>query len=130
MSDEPSFVDAVNPTPEEIRAWAYSGAFEPMQDWDVILADRDNLELLLELAGDQACPARKYFLDSLYCLIGHSDRTDPRLLRAAKVARTASDTWIATWGRRVGQAAEHPCEFNRADWCGRDGYRANPTDRV
>lgn len=126
MSDEPSFVDVVNPTPAEIRAWASSGAFEPMEDWDLIIADVGNLALLLELAGDQACPARKYFLDSLYCLIGHSDRADPRLLRAAEVARTASDAWIATWGRRVGQVAEHPSGFKRADWCGRDGYRSNP----
>ncbi|MHC9296585.1 hypothetical protein ACRCUN_29325 [Mycobacterium sp. LTG2003] len=34
MSDEPSFVDVVNPTQEQIRAWAYNGAFEPMQDWN------------------------------------------------------------------------------------------------
>ncbi|MGW4099096.1 hypothetical protein [Mycobacterium sp. NPDC004974] len=126
MSDEPCFVEVVNPTPEEIRAWAYSGAFEPMQDWDLIIADVDNLDLLLELIGDQACLARKYLLDSLYCLFGHSDRTDPRLLRAAEAARTASDAWIATWGRRVCQVAEHPSDFNRADWCGWDGYCLNP----
>jgi hypothetical protein len=126
MSDEPSFVDVANPTSAEIRGWAYSGAFEPMQDWDLIIADVANLELLLELAGDQACPARKCVLDSLYCLVGHSDRTDSRLLRAAEAARTASDAWIATWGRRVCRAAEHPSTFERADWCGRDGYRLNP----
>ncbi|MED5812891.1 hypothetical protein VST63_11015 [Mycolicibacterium sp. 050232] len=126
MPDEPSFVEVVNPTSEEIRAWAYSGASEPMQDWDLILADMDNLELLLELVGDQACPARKYLLDSLYCLVGHSDRTDPRLLSAAEAARTSSDVWIATWGRRVGQVAEHPSDFDRADWCGWDGFRSHP----
>ncbi len=126
MFDEPSFGDVVNPTQEEIRAWAYSGAIEPMQDWDLIIADVDNLDLLLKLIGDQACPARRYLLDSLYCLFGHSDRTDPRLLRAAETARAASDTWIASWGRRVCQAAGHPSEFNRADWCGRDGFRLDP----
>lgn len=59
------------------RAWAYSGAFEPMRDWDVVIADVDNVELLLELIGDETCPAREYLLDGLYCLFGHSDRTDP-----------------------------------------------------
>lgn len=126
MPDEPSFVDVVNPTPEEIRDWAYSGAFEPMQDWDLVIADMDNLELLLALIGDQACSARKYLLDSLYCLVGHSDHTDHRLLVAAETARTASDAWIATWGRRVYQIVEHPSDFNRWDWCGQDGYRSNP----
>lgn len=126
MSDEPRFVDVVNPTPEEIRAWAYSGAFEPMQDWDLVIADVDNVELLLELVGDHECPARDYLLDSLYCLVGHSDRADPRLLRAAEAARTASDAWTATWGRRVCQAVENPSDFNRADWFGLDGYRSKP----
>ncbi|UNB98836.1 hypothetical protein H5U98_25575 [Mycolicibacterium boenickei] len=126
MSDEPSFVDVVNPTPEEIHAWAYSGACEPMQDWDLIVADVDNVELFLELVGDPACPAREYLLGSLYCLVGHSDRTDPRLLRAAEAARTSSDAWIATWGRRACQVAEHPSGFDRADWCGLDGLRSNP----
>lgn len=125
MTDEPSFVDVVNPTPEEIRAWAYSGACEPMQDWDLIIADVDNLELLLELVADQACPAREYLLDSLYCLVGHSDRTDPRLLRTAQAAGAVSDPWIAAWGRRVCNAVEDPSSFNRADCCGRDGYRSN-----
>lgn len=126
MPDEPSFVDVVNPTPEEIRAWAYSGAFEPMQGWDLIIADVDNLELLLELFGDPVCSAREYLLGSLYCLVGHSDRSDPRLLGVADAARTALDPWIATWGRCVCQVAEHPTDFNRADWCGLDGYRLNP----
>ncbi|GAT00347.1 uncharacterized protein RMCFA_0461 [Mycolicibacterium fortuitum subsp. acetamidolyticum] len=126
VSDEPRFVDVVNPTPDEIRAWAYSGAFEPMQDWDLVIADVDNLQLLLELIGDQACPARDYLLGSLYCLFGHSDRTDPRLLSAADAAQTGSDPWIATWGRRVCRVVENPSEFNRADWCDWDGYRLTP----
>ncbi|MGV0737217.1 hypothetical protein ABQF35_10470 [Mycobacterium syngnathidarum] len=126
MPDEPSFVDVVNPTPEEIRIWAYSGAFEPMQDWGLIIAEMDNLELLLELVGDRACPDRKFLLDSLYCLVGHSDPADPRLLSAAEVARTSSDAWIATWGRRVCQVAEDPSAFNRADWCGLGGFRSTP----
>lgn len=126
MPDEPSFVDVVNPTPEEIRAWAYSGAFEPMQDWDLIIADVDNLELLLELVGDPVCSAREYLLGSLYCMVGHSDRTDPRLLRTAEAAQESSDGWISTWGRRVCQVTEHPSDFNRADWCGLDGFRSNP----
>lgn len=91
MPDEVSSVDVFNPTPGEIRAWAYSRACEPMQDWDLIVAGMDNLELLLELVGDQACPGRKYLLDSLYCLVGHADRSEPRLLRAADGARTSSD---------------------------------------
>ncbi|MBP2454121.1 hypothetical protein [Mycolicibacterium lutetiense] len=126
MSDGPIFVDVVNPTPAEIRTWAYSGAFEPMQDWDLIVADIDNLELLLELIGDRACPAREYLLDCLYCLVGHSNLSDPRLLSAGEAARASSDAWIATWGRRICHVAKHASDFQRADWCGRGGYRSDP----
>jgi hypothetical protein len=46
-----------------------------MEDWDIIVADLPNLELLLALVGDQACPAREYLLGSLYCLVGHQTAT-------------------------------------------------------
>jgi hypothetical protein len=126
MYDWPRMVDEVNPTQDEIRAWAHSGAVEPMQDWDIVIAEPENLELLLDLVGDQACPSRRYLLGSLYCLIGHSDRADPRLLSAAIAAEASSDAWVAAWGRRVHQVLANPSTFNRDDWCGWQGLRVSP----
>lgn len=70
MHDGPRIVDEVNPTRDEIRAWAYSGAVEPMEDSDVIIADLENLDLLLDLVSDPACLSRRYLLGTLYCLVG------------------------------------------------------------
>lgn len=121
MYDGPRIADEVNPTQDEIRAWAYSGAVEPMQDWDILVAEPENLDLLLELVGDTACPARQYLLGSLYCTVGHSDRNDSRLMKAATDAAASPDGQVSAWGRRAGHVLTHPSEFNRADWCGWQG---------
>lgn len=56
---EPSrmFVDVVNPTLEEVRRWAQSGQDEPIEDFEIILAEPANLGFLIELIADQTCPA-------------------------------------------------------------------------
>ena len=119
-------VDEVNPTLAEIRAWAYSGSVEPMQDWDIIVADLPNLELLLDLVGDQACPARGFLLGSLYCVVGHSDRNDPQLPSAVTAAEASTEVWLRTRGRRVRQVLADPSDFRRDDWCGWQGFRRDP----
>ena len=121
MNDGPRIVDEVNPTRDEIRAWAYSGALEPMQDWDIIIAEPENLDLLLDLARDAACPARRYLLGSLYCTVGHCDHDDPRLKTAATLAEASSDASVSTWGRRARHVLAYPSAFNRDDWCGWQG---------
>jgi hypothetical protein len=94
--------------------------------WDIIIADLENLELLLDLVGDPACPSRRYLLGSLYCLVGHSDRADSRLASASIAATKSSDEWVAAWGRRVRRVLADPSEFKRDDWCGWQGLRVDP----
>ncbi len=89
------FVDAVNPTHDEIIRWAYiDGAHYPpemSEDWDLCIAEPDNRELLLRLACDAVCPNRKFFLSCLYLLLGD-------------VVRSAGQTWsfeeASAWLRR------------------------------
>lgn len=126
MYDGPRIVDEINPTQDEIRAWAYSRAAEPMEDWDIIIAEPENLELLLDLVGDPACPSRRYLLGSMYCLVGHSDHADPRLMRAASAADASSDAWVSAWGSRTRHVLAHPSDFKRDDWCGWQGFRIDP----
>jgi hypothetical protein len=128
MYDGPRIVDEVNPTQDEIRAWADSGADEPVQDWDIVIAEPENLQLLLDLVGDPECPSRRYLQGSMYCLVGHSDHADPRLMSAAVDAEAASDTWVSAWGRRVRHVLTHPSDFKRDDWCGWQGFRVDPED--
>ncbi len=125
--DGPPITDVVNPAPDEIWAWAYSGATEPMQDWNVIIAEPDNLPLLVELVADLACPSRRYILRSLYCAVGHGDRTDRRLHDSVVRAQQSDEPWLNTWARRVHDIVEHPESFQRQDWGGCPGYAAAPT---
>jgi hypothetical protein len=124
------FVDEVNPTPEEVRRWAYSGAPEPMQDFDIIVAEPEMLPTLLNLVGDHGCPKRKFLLGSLYCLIGHSSLDDLRITEAARQASTSDDAWLRTWGRRANAVLAHPATRDREDWCGWQGLRTRPDDNA
>ena len=97
-----------------------------MQDWDIVVADPENLEVLVELVGDGNCPSRSYLLGSLYCLVGHSDRTDERIRSAADDAGRSSDSWLHTWATRVQHLLANPDDFRRSDWCGWEGFRTRP----
>lgn len=115
------FADEVNPTPAELRRWAYSGAPEPMEDFDVIAAEVRLLPTLTDLASDPACPSREYLLGSMYCLVGHEDRNDPRLAEAVAAAAASPDASMRTWAERVQQVLRSPDTFCRGDWCGWSG---------
>ncbi|MFD0710323.1 hypothetical protein [Paenibacillus sp. GCM10027626] len=60
--------DIWNPSHREIRAWAYSGEGQPHPHWALTLNDLNNLPLLIELAGDESCPAQAFFINCLYVL--------------------------------------------------------------
>jgi len=69
--------DPWNPQQAEIREWAYSeDQLEPDQDWDLVLANLDELDLYLEIAADDACPNWGYFLRVLYLVVGDAVRTE------------------------------------------------------
>ncbi len=120
------FEDEVNPTPEELRRWAYSGVGEPMEDFDVIIGDLHMLPTLMELVADPACANRKTLLNGMYCLVGHEDRSDPRLAKAVEAAAASGDAWLRTWGERAEDVLQSPQDFRRDDWCGWPGYRSRP----
>ena len=50
------FEDEVHPTDDEIRRWAYSDAPEPMEDFEIIVADPEHLPILMALVADPSCP--------------------------------------------------------------------------
>jgi hypothetical protein len=128
MDAVPFDEDAYYPTNAKIRAWAYSGAEEPVQDWDILIADPEHLPLLLEVIADPACPprSRETLLSSLYCMVGHA-QSRQRFLDAAQVAERSADAWLMTWARRVREIVDHPEVFDRSDWCGFPGYARRPT---
>lgn len=89
------FVDAVNPTDDEIVRWAFiEGAHYPpemSQDWDLCVAEPARRELLLRLASDATCPNRKFFLSCLYLMVGDCVRSSGRTWN-----REEASAWLGT----------------------------------
>jgi hypothetical protein len=119
--------DVFAPTEREIREWSASGALAPTQDWDLGMAHLEFVDLLLELIQDEHTAFPGALLASLYCVVGHSDRSDARLSRAVEAAGRAEHPWLTTWARRVRAVWTNPSSFNRLDWCGQ-GFSMTPVD--
>jgi hypothetical protein len=129
--DVGAFVDRVNPTEQEIRRWAYTTAFEPMQDWQLIIGGSEHAQTLIDLVSDPDCPSRRYLLGALYILVGDAVRsgylTTPReeLDRLLAIAAARPDPWLSTWVSRSSRLVASPREFDYADWCD-GGLAATP----
>lgn len=76
--------------------------------------------------GHPFCLSRRYLLGSLYCAVGHSDRSDPRIRETVTTAEQSGQLWLTTWARRVREITEQPEAFHRQDWCGWPGHAAHP----
>jgi hypothetical protein len=98
-----------------------------MEDWDVIIAGPANVPLFITLVADTLCPSRSYILRSLYCTVGHCDRSGPWLDEAVLTAEHANEPWLRTWARRVREIVERLEFFDRKDWCGWPGYADRPS---
>lgn len=122
------FEDEVNPTDEELRRWAYSDAQEPYEDFDIVIAGPEHLAVLTDLVGDSSCPKRKYLLGSLYCLVGHSDLTDPRVVTGVQRMAGSSEACLRAWAMRASSVIQDPTSRKRDDWCGWRGMRTQPVE--
>jgi hypothetical protein len=114
-----------NPTAEDIRLWAFDAeSQEPAQDWDLTLATVAYDDLFMQLAGDDACPKRDYFLALLYLIVGDAVRTGYRtkakedveaLLKKAEVRFPKRPVYL--WTQRSRELLQHPERFKYDEWC-------------
>ena len=118
-------IDPWNPTPDEIRAWAYTpGAVEPCQDWDLALSWSLHEKALLETASDDSCPNRRYMLAVLYLVVGDAVRSDlrtrPRPVIEGFLDRAGQYDHpdIRLWERRSRELLANPARFDYECWCG------------
>jgi hypothetical protein len=120
------FGDVVNPTIDELRAWATSGEPHPMQDWDVVLSVHEPGDDLLDLV--EAGPEAQFFLRCLYIRAGDSVRTGrgETLSRLIDSAGARPHEWLRTWARRADMLVREPVSFSYAAWC--DGGLATTPD--
>jgi hypothetical protein len=114
--------DIANPVDDEVREWAYSDAFEPMQDFDLILA-AELRPSYLEFVADQNCPKRTYFLKVLYLIIGDAVRTNYHTNTQDEIssylgkAERAQATELNSWLDRSRDLMRHPEKFDYDQWC-------------
>lgn len=117
------FADPADPKAEEIRAWARCNDLEPMEDWDLVLADLRHADLLVEVVADEACLSRRYLLTSLYALVGTAVRNGFAAVPQADLeavlakARATGNAWLGTWADRSERLIADPAEFDYALWC-------------
>lgn len=119
-----SISDPYNPTPDEIRGWAFTvDAVEPVQDWDLMLATSPYESLYLELASDYACPNQGYFLALLYLIVGDAVRTafrntsEGHLRGLLERSRSYKHPAVKAWRHRARELLKRPESFDYALWC-------------
>jgi hypothetical protein len=115
---------AYNPTPEQLREWAASpDAEEPVQDWDLWLSHLPHEILYLELAADWNCPARQYFLELLYLIVGDAvrtgfrERSEGEVLDLLERSRAFKHPDLGAWRHRSRALLRNPETFDYAAWC-------------
>lgn len=120
------FANPVNPTPEELRAWAFDSNAGPPQtaaQWDLLLADDPLMPTLVALAADPVCPKRTFALHCLYLYAADAVRTGFRAHPKRKVrkileqAEATQDAWVDLWVQNTRALIKDPDLFDYHDWC-------------
>jgi hypothetical protein len=121
------FANPVDPTPAEMRAWAYqpdSVRLETMPvDWDLLVASDRLIATMFELAFDPGCPARRFALHAMYIYAADAIRTGfrahpkRRLRKFLEQAEEQGDDWLTTWANNVRMLQSRPELFDYHEWC-------------
>lgn len=117
------FADPAQPSADEIRAWANCNDPEPLEDWDVVLAEPSRAGVLVDLVAQEKCPSRRYLLGALYLLVGEAVRTQFAAVALTDLeplidaARASGDAWLGVWADRSEHLVAHPDAFDYRDWC-------------
>jgi len=121
-----------SPSPDEIRAWAYTvDVQEPCQDWDLALLWSGHEKALLDCASDNACPNRIRMLGILYLVVGDAVRSNfcsrPKPVIDGFINR--GDEYphpsIKLWQGRSRALLRDPSTFEYGSWCAGGLSRAN-----
>jgi hypothetical protein len=121
------FANPVDPTPAELRTWAYHPDMVRLQamppDWDLLVASDRLVGTLLDLALDVNCPARRFALHCLYIYAADAIRTRFRahpkrkLRKLVEQAEDDGDDILETWAHNTRLLLAVPELFEYHDWC-------------
>jgi len=129
------FHNPVDPSPAELRAWAFQPDSVPPhampKDWDLLVAGDRLIATLFELAMDESCPARMFALHCLYIYAADGITTNfrfhprRRLRKFVKRAERLGDQHLLTWAHNCRALLAGPHLFDYRDWC-EGGLVRNP----
>ncbi|MFK3982705.1 hypothetical protein ACI2K4_20300 [Micromonospora sp. NPDC050397] len=121
------FSNPVDPSPAELRAWAYQPDSVPLQsmpqDWDLLVSGDRLIVTLFDLAMDRSCPARRFALHCLYIYAADGIRTKfrahpkRRLRKLVEQAEQQGDEQMMIWAHNSRVLMAKPELFNYHDWC-------------
>ena len=121
------FANPVDPTPAELRAWAYHPDAVSLQsmppDWDLLVSGDHLVTTLFELAMDRSCPARRFALHCLYIYAADGIRTQfrahpkRRLRKLVQQAESTGDEPMQVWAHNSRVLLAKPDLFEYHDWC-------------
>ncbi|NQX71697.1 hypothetical protein HQN90_37045 [Paenibacillus alba] len=115
---------AWNPTPEEIRAWAYSDEKIPDQDWELAVNSFENIPMICSFIDDDNCNEyhTSFFLSSLYVFTGdivksgEIKETARLSVLLEKVEMTAKSVKLNDWIKRSKHLIQQPKTYDYAYW--------------
>jgi hypothetical protein len=112
------FQDWANPTKEEINTWAYEvDSFAPEQDFNLICAEDEYIDLVLELAADKSCPKNIFFLQCLYIYVGDKVKSGLTVKNELlEKAKKIDNELIQKWLIRAAELINNPTLYNYTDW--------------
>ena len=121
------FANPVDPTPGELRAWAYNPDTVPLHtmppDWDLLVSGDRLIGTLFEIAIDPTCPARRFALHCLYIYAADAIRTNfrahpkRRLKKLVEQAENEGDDLLVTWAHNTRMLLARPDLFDYHEWC-------------
>jgi hypothetical protein len=121
------FANPVDPTPAELRAWAYNpdSVMPDMMppEWDLLVSGDPLVNTLFDLALDPACPARRFALHCLHIYAADAIRTKfkahpkRRLRRLVEKAEDEGDELLVLWAHNTRMLLAVPDLFDYRDWC-------------
>ncbi|MEV4845267.1 hypothetical protein AB0K20_18910 [Micromonospora matsumotoense] len=121
------FANPVDPSPGELRAWAYQPDSVPLtslpQDWDLLVSGDHLVLTLFELALDPSCPARRFALHCLYIYAADGIRTNfrahprRRFRKLVEQAERDGDELVRNWAYNSRVLLTRQELFTYHDWC-------------